>query len=78
MFYKKVTTRDAEKATRVSPKPKKETRFTSDSVDESWHSLVRNLQSQGITADIIEENKEFIKDWVRHAKQSEGVAGAAP
>jgi len=73
-FYKKVTTRSAEKATKVSPEPKKENRFTS----ESWLSLVRDLQSQGITADIIEENKEFIQDWVRQAKQSEGAAATAP
>jgi hypothetical protein len=99
LFYKNVTTRKADKATKVSPEPKKvkkgrksdksmisvpqqgsfkhatlvgydeEKGFTRNNVDDSWLSLVRDLQSQGITAEIIEENKEFIQDWVRQATQ---------
>ncbi|KAF8554503.1 PH domain-like protein [Imleria badia] len=100
-FYKKVTARKEEKATKTSPEPQKvkkgrkaidksmisgpqqgsfkhiahvgydeEKGFTSNNVDESWLSLVRNLQGHGVTADVIEENKEFIQDFVRKAQQT--------
>ena len=106
LFYKKVTTRKAEKATKISPELKvkkggkidksmisvpqqgsskhvalvgydEEKGFTSNNVDDSWLSLVRNLQSQGITAEIIEENKEFIQNFIRKA-QTKDVAPTAP
>ncbi|KAF8554473.1 hypothetical protein OG21DRAFT_1508912 [Imleria badia] len=50
--------------------------FISNNVDDSWLSLVRNLQGRGITAEVIEENKKFIQDFVRKAQQTEDVAVA--
>ncbi|KAG8221525.1 hypothetical protein J3R82DRAFT_1743 [Butyriboletus roseoflavus] len=44
--------------------------FTSNNVDESWLSLVRDLEDRGVTADVIEKNKDFIQDFVRQAQQS--------
>ena len=43
--------------------------FTSTGVDPSWTALLSNLEGTGITREVIQENQEFIKDFVREYQQ---------
>lgn len=42
--------------------------FTAENVDPSWERLLSQLQGMGISKSQIEENKDFIKDFVRDAE----------
>lgn len=50
--------------------------FTAENVDPSWERLMTQLQGMGISKSQIEENKDFIKDFVRDAEA--GSTGGAP
>ncbi|KAL4242606.1 hypothetical protein ABKN59_011136, partial [Abortiporus biennis] len=43
--------------------------FTSTNVDPSWQALLTSLESQGVDRSVLENNMDFIKDFVRDAQQ---------
>ncbi|KAK9895346.1 hypothetical protein P389DRAFT_197405 [Cystobasidium minutum MCA 4210] len=51
--------------------------FTAENVDPSWERLLTQLQGMGISKSQIEENKDFIKDFVRDAEAG-GQSTTAP
>jgi hypothetical protein len=52
--------------------------FTSENVDPSWERLLTQLQGMGISKSQIEENKDFIQDFVRDAEAGKSAQAAAP
>ncbi|KAI0674339.1 hypothetical protein C8Q78DRAFT_929572, partial [Trametes maxima] len=50
--------------------------FTSTNVDPSWEAFLGNLEGQGISRDVLEQNLDFIKDFVRDAQKAESGGGA--
>ena len=50
--------------------------FTSENVDPSWQHLLTQLQGMGISRTQIDENKDFIQNFVREAGQ--GTAPGMP
>lgn len=53
------------------PSPKRENVSSLDSVDPSWRGLLGELLEMGITEDQIEENSDFIKEYIEQKKASE-------
>ncbi|PCH38971.1 WH1-domain-containing protein, partial [Wolfiporia cocos MD-104 SS10] len=51
--------------------------FTSSNVDPSWSAFLKELEGRGISQDMLQENMEFIKDFVRDAQKAP-PAPAAP
>ncbi|KAI0330310.1 WH1-domain-containing protein [Cubamyces sp. BRFM 1775] len=49
--------------------------FTSTNVDPSWEAFLGNLEGQGISRDVLEQNMDFIKDFVRDAQKAEAHSG---
>ncbi|KIJ62262.1 hypothetical protein HYDPIDRAFT_30526, partial [Hydnomerulius pinastri MD-312] len=45
--------------------------FTSTNVDPSWLAFLDGLKSQGVSDDLIKENMDFIKGFIRDAQQAE-------
>ncbi|EJF63715.1 WH1-domain-containing protein, partial [Dichomitus squalens LYAD-421 SS1] len=52
--------------------------FTSTNVDPSWEAFLSNLEGQGVSREVLEQNMDFIKDFVRDAQKSEAKNAAAP
>ena len=53
--------------------------FTTSGVDPSWLAFLGDLQKHGISEDVIEENMDFIKRFVRDAQKSEApTTGNSP
>ncbi|KZT70593.1 WH1-domain-containing protein [Daedalea quercina L-15889] len=44
--------------------------FTSTNVDPTWTNFLQQLEGQGLSRDMIEQNMDFIKDFVRDAQKS--------
>ena len=45
--------------------------FTSSNVDPSWTSFLNGLESSGVAREVIEQNMDFIKDFVREQQVAE-------
>lgn len=52
--------------------------FTAENVDPSWEKLLTQLQGMGISKSQIEENKDFIKDFVRDAEAGQSSTVPPP
>ncbi|KAK4691166.1 hypothetical protein P7C71_g5777, partial [Lecanoromycetidae sp. Uapishka_2] len=58
--------------------PSRERASSLDTVDPSWRGLLGELLAMGITEDQIEENSDFIKDYIEQRKASgEPIGGAS-
>ncbi|KAL5483447.1 hypothetical protein ACEPAI_8678 [Sanghuangporus weigelae] len=54
--------------------------FTSDNVDPSWMAFLQQLEQHGVDRDLIAQNMDFIKDFVRDAqapKQPKAISSAS-
>ncbi|KAI0360643.1 WH1-domain-containing protein, partial [Trametes cingulata] len=51
--------------------------FTSTNVDPSWEAFLGNLEGQGISREVLEQNMDFIKDFVRDAQKAEAKSSPA-
>lgn len=52
--------------------------FTAENVDPEWERLLSQLQGMGISKSQIEENKDFIKDFVRDAEAGQSSLAPPP
>ncbi|KAF9240050.1 hypothetical protein BU15DRAFT_46108 [Melanogaster broomeanus] len=52
--------------------------YTSTNVDPSWLTFLDSLKSHGITQDLINQNMDFIKEFVRDAQNDGREQGATP
>ncbi|KIM80148.1 hypothetical protein PILCRDRAFT_98005 [Piloderma croceum F 1598] len=52
--------------------------FTSTNVDPSWTAFLGQLESQGVDKNLINENMDFIKDFVRDAQKTTPAAKKKP
>ena len=44
--------------------------FTSTNVDPTWTNFIQQLEGQGVARELIEQNMDFIKDFVRDAQKN--------
>ncbi|KAI0635204.1 hypothetical protein C8Q77DRAFT_1053887 [Trametes polyzona] len=51
--------------------------FTSTNVDPSWEAFLGNLEGQGVSREVLEQNMDFIKDFVRDAQKAEAKSASA-
>ena len=52
--------------------------FTSTNVDPSWQQLLTSLQDQGVDPQLIEENMDFIKSFIKDAQKDADKAKKKP
>ncbi|KAI0717345.1 hypothetical protein C8T65DRAFT_528570, partial [Cerioporus squamosus] len=50
--------------------------FTSTNVDPSWEAFLTNLEGQGVSRDVLMQNMDFIKDFVRDAQKADAKPAA--
>ncbi|KAL8718041.1 MAG: hypothetical protein Q9225_004777, partial [Loekoesia sp. 1 TL-2023] len=55
--------------------PQREQHHALDDVDPSWRGILGELLEMGITEDQIEENSDFIKEYIEQKKAAEGADG---
>ncbi|EIW55680.1 WH1-domain-containing protein, partial [Trametes versicolor FP-101664 SS1] len=53
-----------------------DTGFTSTNVDPSWEAFLGNLEGQGVSREVLMQNMDFIKDFVRDAQKAEAKPAA--
>ncbi|EED80968.1 predicted protein [Postia placenta Mad-698-R] len=51
--------------------------FTSSNVDPSWSAFLSQLEGHGLSREVLEQNMDFIKDFVRDAQKSAPAPPAA-